>query len=262
MLEISDQGLSVLRPPRTALMLRGRDTTAEDRNLARILDFFRIRWKSVTACDGGLDEHKGEYAILSSAACLAEAMQEADTAGAALPPWMARASTVYVHGFQDDDPSTKLLRRLTTDPQAKVIPLPAGEITITVAEDLPEMCGPMLGMRVSATLREPGCTCDVRRRGETLQSVIRADQGDVFFGVSYKGVPFFLNTWSKVIDIDAPALSFFDVRKCFCEAVPIVLYLSWMFPGRTSRLAETNACLIVDDPRSNADTGFWISVKH
>ena len=256
MSELKGRAVADSPPASSALLLCGEQTTPEDRDLARLLDFFAIPWKAVMVRDRVVDERQGKYAIVSSADCMAEAMQDAQGVGEALPPWVTKASTVYVYGFQDNERSTKLLRFLTGDPQAKVRPIHTPETIMTVTGDYPEMCGPMSGMRVPVTLRAPGCVCDVGPGVEAFQSVVRADEGEVFFGVTCAGVRFYLNAWGKTLDIGALSPEYFDVKKFFCEAVPLIFYLKWAFRDAAWSRRETNACLIVDDPPLKRRYGF------
>jgi hypothetical protein len=256
MSEPKDRAIADPTPASSALLLCRGQATSEDRNITRVLDFFGIPWKTVTARDGDVDEREGRYAIVSSADCMADVMQDAQGLGGTLPPWVMRASTVYVYGVQENEWSRKLLRFLTGNPQAKVRPINPAETIMTITADSPELCGPMSGMRIPVTLRTPGCVCDVGLGGETFQSVIRADQGEVFFGVSYSGVRFYLNTWPRTIDVSALASSYFDVKKFFCETVPLVFCLKWAFRDSAWSQPETNACLIVDDPPLKRRYGF------
>jgi hypothetical protein len=251
MFETKELRAGGLPSQRSVVLLGGPQMTPEDGRLTQLLDFFEVSYLPVTFSEVKLDGREGRYAVVSSAVRLSEAIQDT----AVLPPWLASASSVYVYGFQEGDLSTKLLRMLTGDPQAEVTPVQKGETKMTVTRDFPEMCGPMSGMQVPATLHEPVFVCDSRRR-ETFQSIIRTDQGELFFGVRYGGVRFYLNTWGRTVDIGACAPSYFDVRQSLCEAVPIVFYLTWMFRGPSSSRAEINACLIVDDPPLKRRYGF------
>src|SRR5665213_1638058 len=232
----------------SALLLRGEQATGEDQNLARLLDFFAISWKAVTARDNDLEDVQGGYVVVSSADSMANAMRDAHSVGEALPPWVMKASTVYIYGFKHNDRSTKLLRFLTGDPEAKVTPIHTHETTVTITADAPEMCGPMSGLRVPITLRSTGCVCEVGTVGEAFQSVVRANEGELFFGVTCAGVRFYLNAWGPTLDIGALSAEYFDVKKYFCEAVPLTFYLKWALRDAAYSLREINACLIVDDP--------------
>jgi hypothetical protein len=239
-----------------ALLLRSEGCNADERNVTRFLEFFGIPWKTVVARDGFADRPDGKYAIVTSADCLAEAMQDAQDCGKDLPSWVAKASAVYVYGFRDDDRMTKLLRFLAGSSEAKVRSIDARKTTVSITNDLLEMCGPMSGMRVPITLSAPGCVLDLGPVGDSLQSVVRASEGEFFLGVTCAGVPFYLNAWSRTVDIDATSPEYFDVKKFFCEAVPLVFFLLWAFREATSVSRETSACLIVDDPPLKRRYGF------
>jgi hypothetical protein len=114
----------------------------------------------------------------------------------------------------------------------------------------------MAGMRIPITLRAPGCVCEIQLRVGALQSIVRAEEGDVFFGVTCAGVRFYLNSWGGTLDIGALSANHFDIRKYFCEAAPLVCYLKWAFHNRASSGRDTSACLIVDDPPLKRRYGF------
>ena len=241
-------------PASIALLLCEEQATSEDRNLIRLLDFFAIPWKAVKARDQSVKE-QGRYAILSSAHCLAEALENVQ-GPAALPAWVTNASTVYVYGFQCDEQSKKLLRLLTGDPQANVGPSHTPATVMTVTGDYPEMCGPMSGMQVPVTRQGAGCVCGVGPGVETFQSIVRSDEDEVFFRVTCAGVRFYLDAGAGTLDIGALSPDYFDVKRFFAEAVPPVFYLKWAFRDPTSSRHETNACLIVDDPPLKRRYGF------
>jgi hypothetical protein len=238
----------------SALLFCDEQTTPDDRNLSRLLDFFSIPWKSPTVPDPAAEERG--CAIVITATRLAEAMQLSQGHASTLPPWVMKASTVYVHGFQDDNRSNALLQFLTGCPQANLRRVVARETNVTVTDAFPEMCGPMSGLRVPVTLAAPGYVCDGAQGGEAFQGIVRADEGEVFFGVTCAGVRFYLNTWGRTIDIDAPSAEYFDVKKFFCESVPLVLYLKWAFRDTAWGRSETSACLVVDDPPLKRRYGF------
>ena len=240
--------------PSCVMLLCGEQTTLEDRNVIRLLDFFGIQWRMTHARD--VAEPQESYAIVSSAVCMATAMQEFQGSPKALPSWLKQASSVFVYGFHNDDLSTKLVRFVTGDPVAKFKPIHTRETIMTVTGDCPDMCGPMSGMRVPVTLRPPVCACDFGPALEGLQSVVCADEGEVFFGVTFGGIRFYLSTCAMILDISALSVEHFDVKNCFCEALPLVFFLRRALPDASFGHGETSACLIVDDPPLKRRYGF------
>jgi hypothetical protein len=89
----------------------------------------------------------------------------------------------------------------------------------------------------------------VHPSGKNTIGVISAGRGATFLKIQYKGIPVFLSTCKRIIDIDAKlAGANFDVRDYFLSAVPLVLYINWAFPQTRWKAPETNACLVIDDP--------------
>jgi hypothetical protein len=237
-----------------AIVLCEAQASSEERNVTRLLEFFNVSWRSGTT-GNNRNTPAPRTLVVTSAACLAQTLRGADVSGA-LPAWLANASSVYVHAFRDDEPSNNLLRRLSGDSAAKVTPVQDSDEKVTVAADFPEMCGPMSGMRLAVKPQHSGCVCDLKRRPENFQSIIRTDRGELFFRLTCGAVPFYLNAWDRTVDIDTLAPSYFDVKKSFFEAVPIVFYLKWAFREVAYCGVETNACLIVDDPPLKRRYGF------
>ena len=252
------QPISGGRRASLAVLLCRAEVTREDQNIARILDCFGVPCKTVTVGGKNVDESSENYALLSSADCMAELITQAEGPDPILPLplWVRKASSVYLYGFSQNDRSTMLLRLLTANPRANVRQIQPPETTAIITQDFADMCGPMSGMRVPLTLRDPEWACDLGCESGSFQSVIRTDQGEVFFGVTFAGVRFYLSASRRTIDIGALAPEYFDVKKSFCESVPLVFYLKWAFRGASFGQSEINASLIVDDPPLKRRYGF------
>jgi hypothetical protein len=248
-------GSAAAPPPLSTVSLLGRDqTTVGDRNLARLLDFFGIPWKAVSTREWKADAGQAGPLVIISADCLAEAMGSVEASG--LPPCVMKARAVFVYGFQEDERSVKLLRLVTGDPQGKIKRIRSSQTTVRISADIPEVCGPMSGLQVPISLCAAGSIYELGLAGSEVQRIIRSAEGELFLRVNYEGVPFYLSAWESIIDIDVFSPLYFDVKKFFCEAVPIVLFLRWGFPENFQSHTETSACLIVDDPPLKRRYGF------
>jgi hypothetical protein len=243
-----------------ALLLRGGTPSPDDRRLAEILDFFGIAWAALTISEakgGGvasLTAGHSRFSILTSAPCLAEALQCGNAR--TLPGWLTAAASVFVHGFQTTDACRNLLRDITGDPEANIRSLDARPITVSVADDFPEMCGPMSGVQMQL---EPGAADSVltiRRAAGEFQSIVAAPEGHLFVGFTHAGVPFFGDASQTMVGIHQRSATYFDVKRYFAGAVPLVMYLKWSFREICWTTQETSACLIIDDPLLKPRYGF------
>ncbi|GIQ77006.1 hypothetical protein [Bradyrhizobium sp. RD5-C2] len=233
-----------------ALLLRGNTPSTNDRNLTEILDLFEIPWTALTA-----DEARGDnvaaltaghqqFSILTSAPCLAEILRHCKTE--ALPTWMAAAASIFVYGFEATDPCQALLRQITGDPEAEVRGSNPQPMTVSVTDAFPEMCGPMSGLRIEVERGAADAALVIRN--SQLQSIVGAPDGHLFAGFTNSGVHFFADSSLTMVDIRERTATYFDVKKRFAGAVPIVMYLKWAFRDVCLTAAETSACLIIDDP--------------
>ena len=240
-----------------ALLLRS-TSSSEDNRLAEILDFFEIPWAELKISDvqgGAVSPAAGHsrYSILTTATCLAEATQHGDAR--MLPGWLTAAASVFVYGFQSTNACGNLLRDITGDPGASIRSLDTRPTTVSVTDDFPEMCGPLSGIQMQF---DPGAesVLTILRHTEEFQSIAGAPEGHLYVRFRCAGVPFFCDTSQTMIDIHQRASSYFDVKKSFAGAVPIVMYLKWAFRDICWTAEETSACLIVDDPLLRPQYGF------
>lgn len=259
----SDYGRStVVPPPSRALLLCDEKLSSDERNLTALLDFFGIPWKAVSPgemtreCANAESDRTDRFCILSSAPCMAAALQSITVSDAALPAWMLNASSVYIYGFQETTLCRRLLGFLTGAADGDIRKPIAPEARLFVTSDFPEMCGPMSGIQVSVKPTEKDFYFDVHQQAERCQSIITTNCGEIFVSVTRSGVRFFLNAYSETIDINSPATKYFDVKEHFCSAVPIAMYLKWAFAAICWTGSETRGCLIVDDPLLKPRYGF------
>src|SRR3984957_5796356 len=112
-------------PPSRAILLCGGEFSPAERNLATLLDFFGIPWK--TSRPGELAERAdsihdaaGGYCVLSTAPSLAESLQSSTAENGNLPPWLPNARSVYVVGFRDSPRCLELLRYLSDGGNASI----------------------------------------------------------------------------------------------------------------------------------------------
>lgn len=235
-----------------ALLLRSDDTPSpEDCNLAEILDFFGIPWTAINVSEANGDKiatltaSHPQLSILTSARCLAETLQPCKPG--TFPAWLAAAASVFVYGFQPGDSCRALLRRITGDPEADIRGIDAWPITVSVTDAFPDMCGPMSALQIQLQPGAADAVLVIRGHGE-LQSIASAPAGHMFAGFTHAGVRFFADASLAMVDIRERAATYFDVKKRFAGAVPVVMYLKWSFRDICWTTFETNACLIIDDP--------------
>jgi hypothetical protein len=259
----SDYGRGSLVPPSSmALLLCDGKLSPVERNLTALLDFFGIPWKAVSPgemtgeCTKAASDPSGGFCILSSAPCMAAALQNLAGPDAAMPAWMLNANSVYIFGFQETTLCRELLRFLTSAVDGDIRKSTGPEARLSVTSDFTEMCGPMSGIGASFKVTEKDFYFDFQQQAAGCQRIVTANYGEIFVSVMRGGVRFFLNACSETIDISSPATKYFDVKEHFCSAVPIVMYLKGAFTDICWTGTETRGCLIVDDPLLKPRYGF------
>ena len=243
-----------------ALLIRSDSYSLDDRRIEDMLDFFGIPWTALTTSEVKQDgvarliASCSKFSILVSAKSLAKILlSDRDRTLANL---LTSASSVFVYGFQLTDVCRNLLRELTGDMEADVLNLGEQPTSVSIADDFPEMCGPLSGLEMQL---EPGAAdsmLTIQRTVGEFQSLASAPEGHLFARLVHAKVNYYLDASQSVIDIHQRSATHFDVKKTFAGAVPIAMYLKWSFRDICWSAPETNACLIIDDPLLKAKYGF------
>jgi hypothetical protein len=242
-----------------ALLLRG-SASADDERLVAILDFFGIPWVALTSSQatagdvGSAIAGLSTFSVLTSASTLTEILQSADAA--VLPDWMNGAAAIFVYGFQSTDVCRNLLRIITADAEADIRNLGVQFPVVSISSDLPEVCGPMSGLQIPLLPGAAHAALTVKSTSRDVKSIAAVPEGHLFARTTTGKVPFFLDASNSIVDIHQQAAIYFDVKKCFAGAVPLVMFLMYAFREICVAPAQTNACIIIDDPLLQQRYGF------
>ena len=245
-----------------AFLLSENNPPSNDRNLAGLLDFFGVPWTYITAEEisgnksNSLLSRDTKKCILSSAPHLAAAIQEVQQCGGKLPEWIQQVDSVYVYGFQESAICQNLLRFLTQDLTGSICPLRKSRAIASITSQLPDLCGPLSGIQLLASLFEGDRFFDLRQMSGHLQNIVTVDEGVLFFAVVCGGVSFYLSASSNIVDLQRPLTKYFDVKDFVCSAIPAALYLKSACRDSCWHGAETSACLTIDDPLLKSRYGF------
>jgi hypothetical protein len=220
--------------------------THQQSKLVRMLDFFGVPWKTV---DGSrlfrVEEDAEESVVFGSAEAIAAALKQAPPAACSA----IRPAAFYAY-VSDRTVSEQGLRALCGDLSLSLHGSIFGELLLSVARDQSDVAGPMAGLEVSVRLRNEDAVVGTEQNADSgLQTVISAGGNPIFLRFHHSGVPFFFCASSHIVDIDQTlSAGFYDVKQDFCSAVPLVMFVKYMFPDVGWHPQELGACLIVDDP--------------
>ena len=234
-------------------LLLTRDTLSEaGRNIAKLLEFFGIPWHAeMTAQFLARDCTKGSKItqLFCSSEIFLELLTQFAPDGDRSQHWREQVHSVFVYGEDDPTHLQTLLRTLTGNDATTVNEPNGSGRDFLVAED-PELCGVTAGVRVAASSVNNAAT--VVRSGSSqsrTRELVSDEHGAIFLRLEYRGVPVFLSTSGQIIDLDRELTTgVFDIRDHVAAALPIVLYIKWAFADVCWEPAETNACVVIDDP--------------
>jgi hypothetical protein len=251
------------RPPQAFLLSEG-SPPLNDRNLATLLDFFGVPWTYAAAEEISTGRRNfvssssecTKKCILSSAPHFAAAIREVQQCGGKLPGWIQQVDSVFLYGFQESPGCQNLLRFLTQDLTGRVCPLHEVRAVVSITTDFPDLCGPLSGIQLLASLVEGDRFFDLGKLSQHIQAILTIDEGVLFFAVVCSGVRFYLSASSNIVDLQRPVTKYFDVKEFACSAIPAALYIKSACHDSCWQGAETSACLTVDDPLLRSRYGF------
>ncbi len=122
-----------------------------------------------------------------------------------------------------------------------------GEVELEVTRDLPNITGPMHGVRARLKPRLTDRVVRVQGAGSSVP-ILKTATGSPFLMLDGKS-PIFISGSSHVPDLDEPLVADrYDVKEDFLSAVPLVIFFKWAFRDVCWQPHQPGACLIIDDP--------------
>jgi len=241
---------------RLAVILHDGSPGWRELRLSRILDFFGVPWKAVPAPDLGEVGKLGlEYVIIGSIRSIATNLEQRQKANA------TTLAPVAYYAYVDDERSlcTSALQSLFGDVNLSLQPAPGDDLALKISGDLAGLAGPMAGLKFSLRLdREDAVLAGAPADGlPMLAAVISAANSPVFIRFQHNDAPVFVCTSSRMVDIgETVSKGFYDIKDHFCSAVPLVMFIKFMFREVAWRAQELGACLIIDDALLKPKYGF------
>ena len=245
-----------------AVVLARRNTAAEEPRVARLLGFFGVESRLLSAADLSRHIESGVYGsakvrVLGSAEAFLQLIECLDRHSSATSLWQERIHSAFVYAAGNSSDVQEVLCRLSGDGEATVAQV--GPITgrVAITDKMNEFCGVMSGITVDASSVDTGTSVVFRSPRETFTSVVSTRQGPTVAKLQYKDVPVFMSGCGSLVDIDAELTTRnFDIREHFLTAVPIVLYTKWAFASTCWHAPATSACVVIDDPLLKRNYGF------
>jgi len=230
---------------RCALLLAEGAPKPAHTKLSRVLDFFRVPWKTVEASGmTRVEGDPGDYVVIGSATALASALTHAEAAGSRFRP-----AAFYAYASPDREASEQALQSLCGIAGLRLHPAPEGTVWVRISSEWTDLNGVMAGVEFQSTLRKEDAVLGGVGGEVNFAALIAADGAPVFARFERDGVPLFVCVSSYLVDIEQPVgPGLYDIKDHFCSAVPLVLLIRAVFHGIAWQTREIGACLIIDDP--------------
>ncbi len=231
---------------KSAILICDGEPSRQHLQLARILDFFGVRWQTVEVSRlAQLEGDTSEYVVFGLAETLAVGLK------CLVGPKQAidLHAAYYIYTSGDLDASERGLQLLCGSANTRLQQAPEGRVAVRVAGEPADVAGALAGIEFSSPLRKEDRVL-FRPEGEAgYEAIISAGGRPVFVRLQREGVPIFICASSHMVDIDqGVGPGFYDVKQHFCSVVPLVMFVRFMFPEVSWGPQELGACLIIDDP--------------
>jgi hypothetical protein len=230
-----------------AILLAGSDgLSSQDSNLAKLLEFFGVSWRvsTVPALLSDQNVNGPGLRVLCSSDQFGDLMAELSRDSDRTQRWREQVHSAFVYVGNDVAALKKMVKTSSG-------PYSGG---FAISDKMPDFCGIMAGIRIAPGDSQVDLTF-VSQNGDV--EIVSSNRGPVFVRREYEGVPVFMSSGTRIIDIedDLPD-GFFNVRHHVLETVPPVLFLRWAFAATCWSAPERSACLVIDDPLLRPTYGF------
>jgi hypothetical protein len=241
---------------RLAIVLQEGDLTFREVRLGRILDFFGVPWKRASVSEF-MEMVRGSaecvvFGPICAVAAALEGMQQANRPASKLPSF-------YAYAGEDRGASERGIRFVCRGAELSLQKPHVDNLSFVVSKDFADLAGPLAGLEVSCRLSEKDNVLagTIANGTSSMAAIMSAGGLPVFVRRQHSHGTVFFNACSQMVDIDQPApLGFYDVKEHFCSAVPLVMFVRFMFPDVVWRPQEHGACLIIDDPLLKSRYGY------
>jgi hypothetical protein len=237
---------------REALLLTRDGLSGAGSNIAKLLEFFGVPWRTETstqflACDR--TSPSNEIGLFCSSDVFLELATQFTRDGDRRSRWREHVHSAFVYGGDDPVQLRKLLWTLTGNDATTDNGPDDCARDFFVAEDT-ELCGAMAGVRIATSASNTAAVVASLSGSQCRATeLVSTAQGAIFLKLQHEDLPVFLSTFPQIIDLDSQLTTgVFDIRDHVPAALPIVLYVKWAFANICWQPQETSACLVIDDP--------------
>ena len=244
------------------LLLTAPGASSEANNVAKLLTFFGVPWRTLTteeffAQNGAGHESSPKSRLICSSDIFLRLIEDLERNPEYVRAWGNRVHSAFVYAGDNSEILRKLVWRLTRNDGAAIPETNSCAGDLVVSNHLNDFCGVMAGLRFAASKTDLDTSLILNAPKGNIINIISLGYGATFLKLEYKKVPIFLSTSKDVIDIDDELTTQnFDVREHFLSTVPVVLYIKWAFAEACWSAPEANACLVIDDPVLKSTHGF------
>jgi hypothetical protein len=244
-----------------ALLLTSGDVSSENGHIAKVLRFFGVPWRELTKAAflaGAATAHEipPKFRLFCSSDTFLSLITDMERGLAGVQFWK-NVHSAFVYAGDDSGVLQELAAKLAGNRAVTVQKLKSHDGDFVVSDELDGFCGVMTGVRIAASKAGVDGSLFINAPKEKAINIISVGGGATFLKLECHGAPVFLSTCSEIVDLDAElATGIFDIRDHLLSALPVVLHVKWAFARTCWNAAETNACLVIDDPVLKPAYGF------
>jgi hypothetical protein len=233
---------------RSAIVLHEGSRGLSEVRLARVLEFFGVPFKELEIATIGEKRNlSAECAIFGSLRTILSFRTRFESATALPLP----SATYYMYSDEDLEHSSEAIRKLSGHSSLSLRSASAASVEIQISKGHAELTGPMTGLAftLSVNSSERFLTGAGGAAAAEVVEIVSTADGAAFVRFQLDGSPAYFSTSPDIVDIEQTInKGFYDVKRHFCSAVPLVAFIKATFADVAWKPQELGGCLIIDDP--------------
>jgi len=248
--------------PSEALILCSKEPEGDDLNLAKLLDFFGIKYRFIHLSidilrSGQLRQHfrDDDPCVLLNYKTIAKFLYDGNDN--TLKGFLFdNISYLLIYNISPTDSNIKALNYLTGGIIESVSSFKNCDYQYEVNKDFSDICKHFAGLTFGPINNETDYKFSIKSGSGEVFNLISIDNHPFFVQMNIGKCALFLIANNRILDVNTKSFSVSNTQEFFSQIVPEMMFIKYVFKDRCWHTNMNYASLIIDDPLLKEDYGF------
>ncbi len=231
-----------------------------DKNLKKLLDFMGLECDvfSVEQFMTNKKEllNKKNLCLLASSETMNDVIRVFKETDNSVIDLMNKLHSMLIYALAPSQSSYEVIKLLTEGVVSSVSQFEHNNYQYKVSDKFKDICGPFSGLSFGPINRDIDFGINVRGDVVFMEPLISIGERAFFIKIKKDNCNLFIVASKDILDIEQKISGNLDVKKCFSQLVPILMYLKSTFIGLCWHSDNNYASFIFDDPLLRPSYGF------